>query len=364
MKNRCWNRISALLVVVALVSMITGCTLQPKEEISSVNNQAVESRVVTDMLNREVEVPTKVDKVLSTSPPSTMLIYMLAPEKLGGWNFKPNGRYIPDKYYSLPVVGGWFGRQGGNYEEFLALEPDIVVEGFTTGDNTVETIKERQQKLGQVPIVGIANTTNPQEWEELIQFTGDLLGRKEKAEELISFYQEAVNYIEDRVEDIPQDKRKRVYYAEKNGLFTEPQGSRHARLINLCGGVNVAQVPIKKGYGMAKVSIEKVINWNPEVIIVGRGSSQKTYQKILSDSKWQQLQAVQEERVYLRPTNPFSWLDGPPGVNQIIGIYWLAKRLYPNRFKELDLKSKIKEFYAKFYHYQLSEQEVNDLLTN
>lgn len=364
MKNRFLKRVFILLVVIALISMIIGCTSQPKEKVSQVGNQVVDSRAVTDMLNREVEVSTKVNKVLSTSPPSTMLLYMLAPDKLGGWNFRPNGQYIPEKYHNLPVVGGWFGKQGGNYEEFLALEPDLVVEGFTIDGKVLETVKERQQKLGQIPVVGIANTTNPQEWVELIRFTGDLLGRENQAEELISFYQQAVSYVKDRVEDIPQAKRKRVYYAEKNGLFTEPQGSRHARLIDLCGGVNVAKVPVKKGYGMAKVSIEKIIKWNPEVIIVGRGSNQKTYQQILTDPRWKELDAVKEGRVYLRPTNPFSWLDGPPGVNQIIGIYWLAKKLYPNRFKELNLKSKAKEFYAKFYHYQLNEQEMNKLLTN
>ena len=37
------------------------------------------------MAGRRVQVPTTINKVLSTSPPPTTFIYMLAPDKLGGW---------------------------------------------------------------------------------------------------------------------------------------------------------------------------------------------------------------------------------------------------------------------------------------
>lgn len=43
------------------------------------------TRTITDMGGRKVQVPTTINKVLSTAPPPTTFVYMLAPEKLGGW---------------------------------------------------------------------------------------------------------------------------------------------------------------------------------------------------------------------------------------------------------------------------------------
>ena len=39
-------------------------------------------------------------------------------------------------------------------------------------------------------------------------------------------------------------------------------------------------------------------------------------------------------RVHLSPKLPFGWVDFPPSVNRLIGLWWLAKILYPERFPE------------------------------
>lgn len=84
---------------------------------------------ITDMVGRNVTVPDQITRVVATSPPTTNLVYMLAPEKLAGWNFKPTGQYMNPKYKNLTEVGGWFGKQTGNYETFISINPDIVLEG-------------------------------------------------------------------------------------------------------------------------------------------------------------------------------------------------------------------------------------------
>ena len=37
-------------------------------------------------------------------------------------------------------------------------------------------------------------------------------------------------------------------------------------------------------------------------------------------------------RVHLSPKMPFGWVDFPPSVNRLIGLWWLAKILYPEQF--------------------------------
>jgi len=355
MKGKVFKVVSLLVAVSLLASIVVGCATQQEE-------QAI-TRTITDMLGRTVEIPTEINSIVATSPPTTMFIYMMAPDKLMGWNYKlseEESQYMPSKYRSLPVVGGWFGKQSGNYENFISMSPDVVFEGFTAEGNWVSRIDERQQKLGEIPVVAVESTTNPTGWGDVITFLGDILGEEERAAELISYYNEAMDYVTTRVAQIPENERTRVYYAEgPEGLLTDPTGSHHTRLIDLCGGINIAECPLKGGYGRSEVSIEQVILWNPDIILAGDPAF---YKEVFSDPKWQNIKAVKNHRVYLVPRGPFSWFDRPPGGNQIIGIYWMAKVLYPEEFSDIDLESKTKEFYSKFYHYDLTDEEVSKLL--
>jgi iron complex transport system substrate-binding protein len=110
--------------------------------------------------------------------------------------------------------------------------------------------------------------------------------------------------------------------------------------------------------------MEQILLWNPDMIIVGRGSQASLYSTIMKDARWNQIGAVKNGKVCIRPDNPFSWFDGPPGPCQIIGMYWMINKLYPEQTKSLDLNGKVKEFYSKFLHYELSNNQVNSLLAN
>ncbi len=318
-------------------------------------------RTITDMFGRTVTVPAEINRVLTTGPVEMELVYMLAPDKLAGLAFTFNGTtpYVPEKYLSLPVVGGWFGTQTGNYETFIAANPDIVLDGSST------SIEERQQKFGTIPVVGVDSGDLMFNYAPLIRFLGDLLGVPEQAQQLINYYVDAMGYVNSITAGIHYADRIKIYYAEgKDGLSTDPIGSQHTALIAFCGGINVADVQLMQGYGMASVSMEQILLWNPDMIIVGRGSQASLYSTIMKDARWNQLGAVKNGKVCIRPDNPFSWFDGPPGPCQIIGMYWMINKLYPEQTKSLDLNGKVKEFYSKFLHYELSNNQVNSLLAN
>ena len=350
-------KILALVAIVVVVASIGAYVYTSQQDTESATK---ETRTITDMAGRTVEMPVEVNRVIGTSPPTTMIVYMLAPDKLMGWNFKPGGSYMSSKYLNLPVVGGWFGKQSANYENMISMNPDIVLEGFTTQGDLNTTIIERQQKFGEIPVVGVTATADITANEAPIRFLGEILGEEEKAAELISFYNKIMNDVNIRVSQIPESEKKRVYYAEgPQGLMTDPKGSTHSQLIELCGGINVAKCPLKKGMGMREVSIEQVLKWDPDVIIA---RDPIFYKNVFSNPLWQNVTAVKNHEVYLTPDAPFCWFDRPHGANRIIGIPWTAKILYPERFEDLDLNSLTKEFYSKFYHYNLTDEEVYDIL--
>jgi len=349
----------AVIAIIAVVAVVAGYMNYNGTNILSGTTQ------ITDMAGRTVQVPAQINKVLATSPPSTNLVYMLAPDKLGGWNSNLTAeqkKYTPEKYQNLPVIGGWYSTFQGNPENFLAQKPDVIMFDKANLGNGSPSIDNMQKMMGSIPVVAMQSSINASNYTPSIQFTGKLLGAEDNSNKLISFYNNITKTVTDGVSNIPQDQKVKVYYAEgAAGLQTDPNGSPHSQLINLCGGVNVAQVPLKQGNGMSDVNLEQVLQWNPDVIIT---NNPQYFKNVYQNSSWQNVKAVQNKKVYLAPTAPLGWFDRPPGVNTIIGIPWTAKVLYPDKFTSLNMTTLTKQFYQDFYHITLNDDDVKTIMSN
>ena len=81
----------------------------------------------------------------------------------------------------------------------------------------------------------------------------------------------------------------------------------------------------------------------------------------MHSTAWRGLIAVASKRVYLEPADPFGWIDNPPGVNRVIGLYWLTGLFYPDQYQE-DLRTAIREFYDKFYRIKLTDRQLEALV--
>jgi iron complex transport system substrate-binding protein len=82
---------------------------------------------------------------------------------------------------------------------------------------------------------------------------------------------------------------------------------------------------------------------------------------VRSDPAWAGVKAVKDGRVHLSPKMPFGWVDFPPSVNRLIGLWWLGKILYPELFKE-DLREITRGFYDKFYHVTPTDAQIDHVL--
>lgn len=358
-------KLVVLFLVIALVSVnLAACGA--KQEKASDGGPAAKTRTIIDHAGRNVTVPGEINKVFSTSPVGMILMYTLAPEKLVAWNFEIGQEYkkfILPECRDLPDLGGWYANKSCNTEELLKIGPDIII---CLGDQTQVSQADKIQQQFNIPVVVLNDSLTT--LDKTYELLGDLLGTKERAADLAAYCRESVNEIAGKAKLIPEEKRVRVYYAEgAQGLDTDPKGSRHTEVLDLVGGVNVADVPMKGGMGMTSVSLEQVLAWDPDLILTatlgGLGGQEGTlYKTISADPKWAKLKAVKNHKVYGIPERPFNWFDRPPSVNRIIGMKWLSNLLYPDIF-DYNVKAEMKEFYAKFYHYDLSDQEMEELLT-
>jgi iron complex transport system substrate-binding protein len=162
--------------------------------------------------------------------------------------------------------------------------------------------------------------------------------------------------VSQRIADMPPEQRPRVYYARgPRGLETALGGSINVETIEYLGARNVAGD--RRG-GLAQVSLEQVLQWNPDVIVT---IDRDFAASVGRDPTWRSVTAVAAGRVHLAPKLPFGWVDFPPSVNRLIGLWWLAKIFYPTRFTE-DLPALTREFYTTFYHVTPNDDQVTRVL--
>jgi iron complex transport system substrate-binding protein len=347
----------------------TGTVLVDARKNAAAEESAPAMRTVTDMAKRQVQIPQVVKSVYSVSPMGDIMMYTLAPSKVAGtscdWTVEER-RYLLDDYNKKPVLGGWFGKNTtGNPEVILKAHPDLMLSMGYLDKTSVSSAERIQKQLG-IPVIMVDGTlTNS---DAAYRFLGGVLDEVERAGKLAAYCRKTLDEVQTIAAAIPSDRQVRVYYAEGlNGLETDPKGSQHAEVLDMVGGLNVADVPVLRGYGRASVSLEQLLVWQPAVIIVcvDRGYADGTgnWTRVMSNPAWQNIAAVKNGKVYEIPSLPHNWFDRPPSVNRILGLVWLGNLLYPDRFK-LDIRAKTKEFYDLFYHKDLTNTELDEVLTH
>ena len=318
--------------------------------------RAANAASVSDGAGRAVPVPARVERVFPAGPPAAILLYTLAPELLIGW---PRTNRPDEREFLLPDVGGRpeVGRITGrgntaNLEVVLALKPDLILDVGSVNPTYVSLAERVQQQTG-IPYAlldGRFDAISP-----AYRTLGALIGRHAQGEAFARSAEDMITTITRRIAAITPESRPRVYYARgPRGLETGLGGSINVETIELIAR-NVAGGT--RG-GLANVSIEQVLLWDPEVIIT---IDQDFAADVPSDPAWASVAAVRTRRVHLSPKLPFGWVDFPPSVNRLIGLWWLAKILYPDLFPE-DLRALTRDFYSRFYHVTPSDMQIDRVL--
>lgn len=369
-----------MLVVIIMLFVISGCSRRNNETVGgTIQTEPPEVEVIddevsnttthkiTDMAGREVEIPKDIKKVYCTSPVGTIITYTISPDLLIGLNYKSSDlerEYLQPSFTSLPVLGGWFGKGNeGNLEEIAKAKPDIILNAGTIVDNTIEFSDNLQKQLG-IPVVFVG--VDLKTMTDSYNFLGELFQMQDRTNELTTYIDDMFTEVNEKVVNIKDEDKVRVYYAEAaQGLQTDPAGSTHTQVLDILGGINVADVKATSGYGRAEVSVEQLVKWDPDLIIAGFDAGYAedgaAYDYMKKDSVMKNLRAIKNGNIYEVPSAPFSWFDRPPSANTIIGVKWTAKILYPNMFN-YDLREEAKQFYKLFYFCDLSEEQLDKLL--
>lgn len=363
--------LALLICLVMSVSFLTGyfetkaATEAPAQSgEQDATQETAETREITDMAGRKVTVPAaeNIESVFSAGPVAAIFLYMVAPDKLLGWNYELNDvekSIILEKYQDLPNFG--MG-DAVNYEAVIAANPTIAINSGKINDTMVSDCDALSESLG-IPVVAVDNELNNS--AEAFRFMGELLGVEDHAEELAQYAEQVFTDI-NALSDIPEEKKVSVYFGNgEDSLETAPRGSQHAQILDAINVVNVADLELGDG-SRVQISAEQLLAWDPDVIVVnGEPKADKSgnsaAEDILSNPDYASLKAVQDQKVYGTPNAPFSWVDRPAGPNRLIGMRWFSALIYPEYIK-CDINEEIHKFFDLFYHVDLSDEQLENVL--
>ena len=362
--------LALLICLVMSVSLLTGYSetkAATEEQVQSgeqdATQETAETREITDMAGRKVTVPAaeNIESVFSAGPVAAIFLYMVAPDKLLGWNYELNDvekSIILDKYQDLPNFG--MG-DAVNYEAVIAANPTIAINSGKINDTMVSDCDALSESLG-IPVVAVDNELNNS--AEAFRFMGELLGVEDHAEELAQYAEQVFTDI-NALSDIPEEKKVSVYFGNgEDSLETAPRGSQHAQILDAINAVNVADLELGGG-SRVQISAEQLLAWDPDVIVVNGEpkadmSGSSAADAILNNPDYASLKAVQEQKVYGTPNAPFSWVDRPISVNRLVGVRWLSGLIYPE-YLNYDVDEEVCEFFELFYHVDLTEKQLEQI---
>ena len=144
-------------------------------------------------------------------------------------------------------------------ERIIDLKPDVV---FVASYSSAAFLNHL--RAAKVPVSRFSAFSGVADVFASIEKMGRLIGAEDKARKLIEDARERIRAIRAR---IPNNTRPPRILTLVRGGWVTGAGTSHDALIRLAGGENVAA---EQGIrGARRVSAERIIAWNPDVIMVG-----------------------------------------------------------------------------------------------
>ncbi|MBQ6271441.1 MAG: ABC transporter substrate-binding protein [Clostridiales bacterium] len=323
------------------------------------------THTVVDHAGDSVEVPNTINRIAVGSfyPLASVITeYLGSAEKIVGihpvsMSAAENGLLGQIYPEILDANTAFISGDEVNLEELLILKPDIVI---GVGQEQAKAIRE-----AGIPAV----TTSASAWgydiietyEHWIDLLDQIFGGSEFAKKAMEKSDAVHADIIEKTKDIPDDQKARVLV-----LFKYTDAAMVASGVNFfgqwwCESVNAYNVASEVPDGsILKISMEQVYEWNPDVIIITNfcgTQPEDLYNNAIGTDDWSTINAVKNQRVYKMPLGLYR--SYTPGGDSPVTMQWMASVIYPDLFKDTDIRQIAKEYYKEMCGYDLSDEQLD-----
>lgn len=378
MKNR-GIRGTALLLVLVL-ALLTGCgnSGDTSQEISQTTSQETADstevqgseektgRIIIDQLGREVEIPDEINRVVTDRILPFPSVYFLATgrdEDIVGMHPASKSAY---EHSMLSVLApgmqaaetGFASGEEINIEELLMLDPDLV---FIRAESGLEGLYEEAGiRTVAIGTTGIADGDVLKTINSWIEMLGEIYDLEDRAQGIIDYGLQVENEITEKVQDLEEKPRAMMLFNHIDGQPVVSGSNFFGNYwLTTTGAIDVAEEEIT---GRAPVEMEQIYAWNPEIIYITNFTAlqpEDFYNNEIQGQDWSQIHAVKNKRVYKIPMGIYRWF--PPSGDAPLMLQWLAQHNQPDLF-DYDMEEEIRSYYAAYYDYELSQEEIHAIL--
>jgi len=357
MKARASGLCLILIFFLLILPVFSGCTGKTidSEAVQSAEKQTIQ---VTDSFGRTVEVPAGVERVATLYAFTGHVTTLLGKGEL---IVAVNRGLKRDILFNRinPVIAAAVmpvAADKVNIEELLKAEPDLVfVQGSVFRDE-----KERE-KLDKTKIPYLAVEFNGiEEQISAIEAIGKALGASDTAARYLDYYRGVLDLVQKRVADIPESEKFRIYHSINEATRTYGRDNLAADWTTLAGVINVSlDQELRLLDNNYFAGLEQILLWDPDLILVNEDG---VADYILTNIQWSPLQAVKNSRIHQMPVGVSRW--GHPGsLETPLGILWASKLFYPELFADIDISAETRKIYRDFFDYDLSDEELESMLS-
>lgn len=347
------RKFTALFLVLMLLFAITGCSegndtpsTSPSE---SEETGEADTRTITDMLGREVEIPKTIETVAAISSTARMLTYAGCADKIIGiteLEIKCNPgmpyAYINSDSFAKHTAVAPGGPSSDIYDEALAtLAPQVIFTHYSE----IDEVNTMQAKLN-IPVIALAyRGIFSDSVYEALTLVGDVMGTQDRCTELIATMKEWQKDLNNRTKDIADADKPTVY----------------AGAVSFCGGhgiegtyakyppfdaINAKNVVDETGEdGSMLLEKEKLLAWNPEIIFLTPGNMTLVNEDYNTNPNYySNLQAVNDGNVYSQINYNYY------GCNielSIADAYYAGTIIFPDAFSDIDFEEKADEIFTE-----------------
>jgi len=301
--------------------------------------------VIEDMAGRSVRVKQPAGRVIGIEAGALRLItYLQATGKVVGVEqFEKTNRETPyimahPELADLPPVGPI---HGGDAELIVAQDPDVIFWTYTTAGRA----DDLQRKTG-IPVIVLEYGdlgTKRNVLYRTLRLVGKVLGKEERAGELIGYIEEVVRDLEDRSRNVPDREKPAVYvggigFRGSHGIVsTEPAYAPFTF-------VNAKNVAGSLGVEHAMVSKEQLLIWNPDIMFIDEGGLSLVMED-LKAPHYRYIKACRNGELY--GVLPFNYYT-TNFATVLANAYYIGSVLYPERFADINPEEKADEIYRRF----------------
>jgi len=351
--------IAAGLLMLSLLFLLGGCGPAPARQIEVPEGHIL----ITDILGRKVVVPKNPQYVAPIFAPSLHIIAMLGDTDKVVALSAGNLRDILFVEIFPSLLDARVPKEGGstplNIEElFKDPAPQIIFcDPATVHDDRVM----RQLELFGVPVVAV-NYDSIEELKFTFSLLGEIMGREERAADYIAYFENTLTMILARIGNMPNEEKKIVYHAVNELLRTDIANTLSGQWLPMMGIISAGSMTVEGADSDSKnyISLERLLQIDPEYIIINGAD---VYDYIYSDrgSRLHVLKAYKNDNIYLLPMGVTRW-GHPNSLEAPLAMIWVAQLFHPELFTDIDIVKEIKDFYRRFFDYELEDEWVKLIL--